>query len=202
MRGSGLPRKRTTLRSEPNNGGIGWRTVNVRAAHLSWGAGHQGAEERPESGSSWPTLDRIRFQGVWSGHPLPDPPAKRRSRGGDEHGEKSLGVLAGCEVKRPAEKVGGESPRPDKIPLQARFGTTPQAERLTERRGPRLRWTSPIIFNEIGSHGNTSRHFPGNPAKIMLYSTVHPHLHPALSKKRTLRPGLGTCPSPGRLINC
>ena len=29
---------------------------------------------------SGPTLDRIRFRGVWSGHPLPVPPAKRLFR--------------------------------------------------------------------------------------------------------------------------
>jgi hypothetical protein len=42
----------------------------------------------------------------------------------------------------------------------------------------------------------------GNSVRIRLYSAVHYPLHPALSKKGTLRPGLADCPSSGRLIRC
>ena len=51
-------------------------------------------------------------------------------------------------------------------------------------------------------HGDISFRSPRESARTMLYSTGHHHLHPALSKKRTLRPGLGSCPGLLRLINC
>jgi hypothetical protein len=44
-------------------------------------------------------------------------------------------------------------------------------------------------LNEIVPHGNTSFRFLGNPARTMLYSTVHHHLHPMLSKKELYGPG-------------
>jgi len=81
-------------------------------------------------------------------------PSAYSGRGG-KCGKEPLGILAGCQVKGPARKVGGESPCPDKIPLQTRCGTTSQAESFTERHRPRLRERSPVILIEIGLHGNT-----------------------------------------------
>jgi len=81
-------------------------------------------------------------------------PSAYSGRGGT-CGKEPLGILAGCQVKRPAGKVGGKSPRPDEIPLYTRFGTTPQTESFTERCGPRFRGRAPIILHEIVPQGNT-----------------------------------------------
>ena len=61
--------------------------------------------------------------------------------------------------------------------------------------GPRLRGRPPMILIEIVPHGNIPFRFPGNPARTMLYSTGHHHLHPALSKKEHYGPGCPTTPA-------
>jgi len=126
-------------------------------------------------------------------------PSAYSGRGG-KCGKEPLGILAGCQVKGPARKVGGKSPCPDKIPLQTRCGTTPQAESYTERHRPRLRERSPVILIEIGLHGNTSSVSLG-PSKDHAIRHGPPPSPPALSKNGILRPGLDACPSPLRLIN-
>jgi hypothetical protein len=105
-------------------------------------------------------------------------PSGDPGRGG-EHGEKSLGVLTGCQVKQTAGQENGEAPRPDKIPLKTRFGTTSQGEGFTERRGPRLRRANPISIVENVPHGpppNVSRgtqQVPCYTARAIILSTPH-----------------------------
>jgi hypothetical protein len=121
-------------------------------------------------------------------------------RRGGECGKESLGIVACREVKRPVGQIGGDPPRTDQKPHQTRFGTTTKIEGFVEKHGPRLRgvprWTTPESPMAL------SLPLPGEINKDHAMQHVQPPPAARTIQEGTLRPGLGTCPSLLRLINC
>ena len=126
-------------------------------------------------------------------------PSAYSGRGG-KRGKGPLGIPAGCQVKGPARKIGGESLCPDKIPLPTRF-RRPHRQSALRNGAAHDSGGPPDHPQRNRSPWKHLLPLPGGPSKDHAIQ-YGPPPHPTLSKKRTLRPGLGITPSPLRLINC